>query len=525
MKFNIVAAVAAVSVLAMSNPCWAECIAAFENCGDNIDNDCDGATDEGCTACTGPNLSILVPYLFDTLQEVRKSTNAMTDYGNNLNHQWQFLPSHRMTAAAIFFESINLEATFDWFGFGTSEVTGDQAWGVQDVIPNSQALVPMFMESDGSVHESGIRTNYIAAACASGGGQYRLLSINAGVDGALLYPFDNATFEFVLPANREAFVTIDTALSDDSGKDFDLFVTDTAFHPTFFAYQADGPAQGRFFGQSFSETGEVVYIEPSSTQRTFHGNIVSWTGAGRFRLFIASPAAHWPDPIDTCIQRDAPVAWEVARVKQIAASATAWMLAATDGQFDMRRSFALADNMSFFEAELSCDIWFSEEDDAPTDCSPGTASPFLIEIRRPYWRGESSWTDDGQNCCNSGFCNATTSRVAETVVHEWGHLDAGLDDEYDSDGNDRCGVSLMAGSGRHDFLSGNNSWEFCTGESHGDEVQGFLSALPAGADNWADWDAIYSAVVAPPSPDFSQLQALREVMLQAQQTFVTFSGP
>ncbi len=241
------------------------------------------------------------------------------------------------------------------------------------------------------------------------------------------------------------------------------------------------PTNGNLYSNKIPSSeaadGEVIHIPASPVERTFHGNITSYDGAGRFRLFIVAPIAYWKEQYDVCLERTRPkpitaintAVWEndLRRVKEIVASAWVWMLIATDGRYSLRRTVRIFDDVNYLEALAQCDVYFSENDDTwPSDCVRGYGNTTLIEIMRPFWRGEASWFDPKgifpwsgtKNCCSVGIaevCSQPTSRVGQTLAHEWGHYEPGLSDEfYEVGGVTRngCGISMMAGTDSSNYI-------------------------------------------------------------------------
>lgn len=513
----------------------AQCVSSFEACSNGVDDDCDGGTDEGCSTCGPSTWETDTRYGFSSLSEIRNAVNNIgANYANDIDLAWSFLPSHRMTNMAMIFSSFRLETGWDYFKIGTSQFTGTTLTDTGAIgVPNSTSLMTMEFTTDASVIDSGLQATHMWATCANSGGQYRTVPLNMGVDGVLLYSRDNATFEFTLPANRHAYINVDTCFSAlDCGKDFDIFVSDTTVVSGFLSYQSFTSGAGKFSASTTSEFGDMIYIAPSSSSRTFHGNIVSWNGDGRFRAFVVSPVDDYDQGyVDVGIEKTSPTSGEIERVKNSLAALNTGFLVATDGQYEVSRSYELTKDVYFFSFY---DIVFSEITQMSTEFGPAFACnggvmhdsgvTTYIVMAGPYWKGSASWTDGTTNCCNNvSTCSQPEAVVGRSVAHEWGHFEFGILDEYASGGAPNgCGRSMMAGTFNADYDVGNRAFEFCTTSLHGLDTTNGINPVPSSANNWGNLDSAHPAMSTPTRQgDFSQLIRLYNTI----RSTLSFTGP
>ncbi|WP_434385845.1 hypothetical protein [Melittangium boletus] len=492
------------------------CGANFETCGDGLDNDCDGATDEGCSSCT--STAQVFPYVFDQLNEMRlDSLNAAT-YGKRMYTQWKFIPSHRMSSMSFELSKLDLEQGYDYFvanGYGVTGLATTVAYTPYFSVA-APSPVPLRIQTDHSIQKGGVTLSGVLTACGNGGGaNFYTIGVNEGYDGVLLHTNDNAYVSFYLPENREAFINLDHDFAP--GLDFNIYATVGSGN------FGTSCATSAFCADGYDATGEAIHIPAQGTNRVIRLNIHSRNGRGRYRLFVASPVVSYSEDVELAYDGNVLAgSADDLRAKNIWGRTQQLMLAATDGQYRIGAHALVARDVSCF----SCyNVIFSEENDLG-GCVAGkaTISPFgYIEIPSPYWRGQISSCFPAVN---------TESRVAETVVHEWGHHEFELCDEYGgafwcnpggTAGVNRCGFSLMGGTANANFLSGNHHWEFCTDTDHGMDPKAGES--PASGDSaWDDITEEYSQMSMPTrSPDFSRLKSLGNRMGQGH--FVSFSGP
>jgi hypothetical protein len=490
----------------------------FEQCGDGLDNDCDGGTDEGCAVCTGAPTTFAFP--FNSQDEIRLDTDQPgggSVYGRLMDSRWRFIPSHRVNAFALRFDQFSMEPTFDAFFINGAIFDGSPALPFQTgmfAVGPGQPATFRFL-TDHSVQTTGVRTTSVSATCHGGGGNsFATMELNQGADGVLLHQDDSAYVSFVLPAWREVFISLDHNFGPFNA-DFNMFVT---WGSSSFGTSCDNSNR---CGVSGSATGEVVHVPGESGSRLVKVNINANAGAGRFRLFLASPVASFSEVVELAFEGNVPLGSTLdQRGKQIWGHTQRLMMTATDGQYRIHPAAVMSREASCF----SCyDAVYTEQNSVgSTPCALGvtTWSVFgkYIALPKPYWEGASSWTDDGVACTTS----ATAERVAETMVHEWGHYEFGHDDERDDTGN-RCGFSLMAASWRANFTppSGNQHFEFCTDSRHGMNPSPGSEAA-TGSSNWSDITDEHSEMLEPiGTGDFSRMRRLGEVM--AQGSFISFT--
>ena len=501
------------------------CGSMFERCGDGLDNDCDGLIDEGCNLCTGTMDEF--PFVFNSQNELKKATNALANYADRLSAKWKFIPSHRMTDFGFVFSHFHLEENYDFFHVtpslttATDSLTGELTLLLpyySNLYPLTQGTMPTLrFASDNSIETStGVQISQVQAKCDSGGGlKYYSMSINEGADGVLLYTGDNAYFTFSLPANREVFINMD----HDFGSivNFDMFVTTSG--TKFGTSSANSDA----FANTTNSTGEVVHLDPVSFARQVRVNVVSKAGAGRFRIFLASPVVQDAQSIELAFVDDIAIGSALdLRMKQEWAETQRHMMNSTDGQFRIRPDAYIGRDVW---CEVCYDVVFRETNNAslPLTCSGGctpACSVDNITVAGPYWSSSAQYTSgDGTKTCNAGSVDS----VARTLVHEWGHYDFGMWHEERADdasgvSRNQCGWSIMAGSAKARDL---NHFEWCDEDHHLTDRE---IGAPVGGydDNWAYITDEYPEMSVPAGTgDFSQMKRLGELMRA--QSFVTFT--
>lgn len=500
------------------------CGSMFERCGDNLDNDCDGSVNEGCAGSTTPCTSSEdeFPFVFNSQNELKKATNALSQYSDDLDAKWKFIPSHRMSHFGFVFDKLNLEENLDFFRITPSTTTTSLTGELATMFPfftSLFALTPGTMptlrfESDVSLSTTeGAQISDVQAKCNDGGGsQFYSMNLNEGADGVLLHTDDNAYFSFYLPADREVFINMDHDFGPNV--DFDMFVTTSG--TTF----GTSPSNSTAFSNSVDTTGDLVHLAASSSARLVKVNIVSFSGAGRFRIFLASPVVQ--DEVITELAFSGDVAFgstEDLRMKSEWADAQRYMMRSTDGQFRIRP-----------EAYVSRDVWcetcydvvFRDSNDLQAGCSGGCSpacATTYIAVAASYWSHENTYMV-GNDVCNPG---RTIETVARTLVHEWGHYDFGMwHEERGDDANgvsrNQCGWSIMAGSSMANNV---NHFEWCDAAHHLRDPE---FGAPEGGydDNWAYIIDEYPEMSDPEgSGDFSQMRRLGKSMRN--RNFVTFT--
>ncbi len=492
------------------------CGDTFELCGDGLDNDCDGLPDEGCSTCTSGTATSF-PFNFNSPAEMRLDTDG-TGYGRFMDSDWRLLPSHRMSSFSLRFDQFAMESCCDSFFVSSASYSGFPALpfttATFNISPGTQTFLGF--SSDYSIQKTGVRTTNINVKCNSGGGKmFNTLDLNTGGDGVLLYSRDNAYVTFWLPAGREAFISLDHNFGG-AAVDFDMFVTwDAALFGT-------SCATSDICGYGSDPRGEVVHIPADFlTGRSVKVNISSYSGAGRYRLFVASPVVYFGNDVDLAF--DAPVTAGSAadlRGKSDWARAQRTMMSATDGQYRIKEHAYITRDVSCF----SCyDLVFSDSDSVDGGCVPAETAygawGWYIVLAKSFWNGASTWTDNGQPCAAPN----SVDTVANTIVHEWGHYDFDLGDERDSSSppKNRCGFSLMAGSPLANFSGGNQYFEFCGAGLHGMNPAPGTTGF-GGNDNWTDIISDYPQMSRPDGTgDFSRMSYLGDLM--EARNFVTFS--
>lgn len=387
----------------------------------------------------------------------------------------------------------------------------------------------MRWRTDINQQRPGFNISNVRAICADGGGCAAMTGIllNKGVDGVLLHQDDDAYFSFQLPANRTAYVVMDHNF-EVATKDFDIFLKQASS-----ACMVQASCSGSTYcGFSGASQGEFIKIPATSAARQFQGRVNAYAGAGRYRLTVVSPVATYSSDVD--IAYDASIAAGSPldlRAKLEWNEGRRWLLAASDGQYGVKDTALVTDDVSCF----SCyDLVFSEANEPAGVCVPGVQTVGLfgdyIELAGPFWKGTSWIASDNTNCGTF-----PPARVGETIAHEWGHLEFDLCDERGgqfwcnpSGTGVRCGFSIMAGGTFADFGAvGFKHWEFCAANHHGKDVACNPTCQdPAfGDSNWTDMIDVYSTLVSPEAggsaltPDFSQFTHL------GPQAITTFTGP
>ncbi len=500
------------------------CGSMFERCDDGLDNDCDGGTDEGCTGTSAcpTTTTANFPFVFNSQNELKKATNAVFQYSDDLNAKWKLIPSHRMSHFGFIFSQFNLEEDYDFFRITpsstTTSLTGELVLFIpvpSSVFPLTSGTMPTLrFESDGSnTTSAGVQISQVQAKCNAGGGmQFYSMDLNEGADGVLLHTDDNAYFTFYLPANRELFINMD----HDFGPtvDFDMYVTTSG---TSFGTSSSNSAA---FANSTDATGDVVHLAGSSSGRQVKVNIVSFAGAGRFRIFLASPVVQDSQSIELAFTDDVALGSDKdLRMKSEWADAQRFMMNSTNGQFRIRPDAYVSRDVW---CEICYDVVFRDHNTLPLTC-PGGCTPACavdnITVAGSYWSNENIYMVGNEVC----HPNRTIETVARTLVHEWGHYDFGVWHEERADdaggvSRNQCGWSIMAGS----YMAANlNHFEWCDADRHLMDPE---SGAPSGGydDNWCYIIDEYPEMSEPEgSGDFSQMRRLGELMRN--RNFVTFT--
>ncbi len=267
-------------LLAAPRTARAECGSQFEICGNGIDDDCDGAIDEGCTLCT--YTPSLFPYVMDSISEIRNETNNRGfKYGTDTDRTWYFVPSHRVTGYGLRFGHFDTESTNDYLAIDGGPYSGVHTppydippGGTQFMIHADNSPIPFRWHSNASVFQSGFQISNFLASCNSGGGLvYSTIQVNQGYDGALLYSYDDAFVKFTLPANTPAYINMDMM---GTSANFDLYVSTS--NSVRMSCSGGGVIA---CGTTTSATGEAIAIAQSSQARTLYLTIHSASGRSR----------------------------------------------------------------------------------------------------------------------------------------------------------------------------------------------------------------------------------------------------
>lgn len=502
-----------------------------ETCGNQVDEDGDGSTDEGCNLL---GTFVDVPYRFGTTgkqgvegpwqfgAELRMGVGAPETYGQYMDYRWLMAFSSNAYACRWLFSWFDTEGPYDhfdiggWSGTGTLENSAPPAELWTDFVfpADSGNSVPARFYTDLNNitrpnQALGFQMDteqclYIGSAAYP---PVANLPLNTGIDGTLLHAKDDAYFTFYLPGGRELYINVDHL--GNEAQNYDLMVQETfvsgAFAvPTFAGCSATT-------GCSTASTGETLRIG-SGMGRHFALRVHAKAGKGRYRLFLASPVQSYPcqggaNPIEVLVEDETDYDWEQARINLALQSMVAMVLAATDGQYMVARRFEIKNGGPWpFQAyeivlnnDADCGISCGE-------CTPGTRyyTTFdYIEIPKWFWRGEVK-----TQCF---YTSASTSQVGSVLAHEWAHYVWDLNDQYVS-GSERkkCTHSLMAGPTGMTYINTDYRYfEFCSAKDHNKEPE------PGPVDaTLADWNHITAEcpnMTAPQaggvaiSSDFSQL--------------------
>lgn len=500
----------------------------FEIIGNGVDDDCDGLTDEGASQCGSGTIQI--PFTLDTSREFRAETKNYDNpqhYGNDMDIQWTFLPSQRMQFYWFGFDRFDTEYSYDYLKVGSETLTGTGHTGTW-LKGAGSALLPMQWYTDYSILGDGVRFQSLTSSCTNNGSGYiPTAQLYQGIDGALMYTGDNAFFTFTLPAYRTGIINLDH-MGTAGTQNYNIFVKQSSAE---FAANCNSA----WCGISASDTGETVGIGYATSTRQFVVNISSYQGAGRYRLFISAPVVSHPDAIDIGYEdRVVNGSAEDLRGRAVWGAARAVMLAATDGQFAMNGLAEVYNSISCYSCQ---DLIYSNKSTLTGGCAPGatynmgTAYSYVSLVRN-FWRPYSTWVVNGVNCWGlPGSPYTDAKKVAELVVHEWGHHEFWIPDEYQVVGGAveyQCGHSSMAGAHQFGFLYGTgvsadtdhtHITDFCTYFTHGKDRTGGLPP-PTDPSGWAYISSTYPQLNYPLiSSDPSQLRRLTEVMHTAFTTF------
>lgn len=517
--------------VALPSLSFATCGMAFEACFDGVDNDCDGATDEGCAACYFFTLPT-VAFPFDWRTELRADPDSkmipLNDarlYGNFMDTNWKLLLSHRIVGFRLQFSGFNTENGFDFLKIDTELLQGNLgAFSTDFIFPTSVGTpVDMRWKTDSSINSLGFFISTLQAVCGSETTvTFKPVPINTGIDGVMLNAKDDAYASFTVPANRQAWVNID--VMGGGAMDIDLFATDVTAGPKPFAWN---PGSSDFFEDGGTTTGELLFIPASAASRQIQLHLRGWSGSGRYRMFIASPVANSGETIEIAYEENLTFGGALDVLGRNAyRAARGWMLAATDGQYPISCGLGVGSctdveiekDLGDWGACWSCrDIIFMDENLAGCEPAKMTIGPSgsYIEISKQFWAGVA------------GACPVVTSdRVGMTIVHEWGHKEFDITpDEREEFGTKRieCSHSLMAGSTASGCnLGGVCYFEFCSDDNHFVDPEGSASGTLPIFSNWFHLTDEHAALTPPPTgktPDFSQLLTLRQRMGQ----FTVFS--
>jgi hypothetical protein len=102
-------------MLLMPQQVFAACGDVTESCGNGVDDDCDGQTDEGCGTCSSSVANPEIPYQFNSDAELRNQVGSSNPvlYGNHVEYRWRWSASHRVTACSMWFDEFDTEAFYD----------------------------------------------------------------------------------------------------------------------------------------------------------------------------------------------------------------------------------------------------------------------------------------------------------------------------------------------------------------------------------------------------------------------------
>lgn len=519
-----IAAVLLVLVAGLPATASATCGTEFEAC-DGIDNDCDGATDEGCSTCWGFSASPVVPFPLDWRTELRAHPDSKDIplggariYGGFMDTNWLFLMSHRMAAFRPTFTTFKTESGFDFLSIGAETITGNMGPHTGNwVVPTSGTdPVAMRWRTDSSVEDIGFVLATLQAFCSDTTTvEFKTIGVNTGVDGIMLNAKDDAYATFTVPAQRQAFVNVD--VMGGASMDLDLFAQDVTGGAKPFGSNSN---DSDFFAIGGSVTGELLHIPASTSARQVTLRINAFSGSGRYRVFIATPAANLGETVEIAYEDNISFGSAAdTRGRDAYRAARAWMLAATDGQYAITCATGtgactdvdIETDLGDFFACWSCrDIIYMGDD--LDDCVPALQtfgpSGSYIEVSNFYWQGTTG--------CGGP---STPNRVGMTLVHEWGHHEMDITpDERELTGDERieCSHSLMAGSSYTNYQQGGVChFEFCADHNHFIQPESGASGTFPIFSNWWHLTDEHSGLTPPATgrtPDFSQLVTLGQRM-------------
>lgn len=507
-----------------------------ETCGNQVDEDGDGSTDEGCNLL---GTFVDVPYRFETKgfqgtqgpwqfgAELRKGVGTPETYGQYMDYRWLMAFSSNAYACRWLFSWFDTEGPYDhfdiggWSGTGTLENPAPPASLWTDFVfpADSGNTVPARFYTD---QNNIFRPNEALGfqmdteQCLYIGTEayppVANLPLNAGIDGTLLHAKDDAYFTFYLPGGRDLYINVDHL--GNEAQNYDVAIQETfgsgAFTvPTFAGCSATT-------GCSIATSGETLRIG-SGMGRHFALRVHAKAGKGRYRLFLASPVQSYPcesgvNPVEVLVDEETDFAWEGARINLALQSMVAMVLAATDGQYMVARRFEIK-NGGIWPNHAYEIVFDSDCDYNCADCTAGMrhyGAFDYIEIPRWVWRGEVKTTVCPNNLYSTG---ATTSQVGSILAHEWGHFEWDLNDQYvtgDQGGRKKCTHSLMAGAGGMTYINSDYRYfEFCSAKDHNKEPE--PGPVDATLSDWNHITAHCPTMTAPQaggvaiSSDFSQL--------------------
>ncbi len=539
--FRVAVALFALLTLAVAGDVFAVCVSA-EVCGNGVDEDCDNAVDEGCGLL---NTLVTVPYNFGTQgfkpatpvpgtagqygAELRTDPNYGLNYGPTMDYRWQLGMSSHAAACSINFAWFDTEANYDfltlgsWSGTGTLQsvcvppcggpgVSSGYFSGSGTTLPTARFFTDQNDSTRPPPAVLGFRAQsqqclYVAGTVTP---NYYNIPVNTGIDGVLLHAKDDAYYSFVIPANREALVSLDHM--GDTVQDFDLSSANGGIQPSMQACGSAGTAC------SSAVRGEFLEISGGANPRTVNLRVHAYSGLGRYRLFVSVPNSTYPcsggtNVVDVGVESETSYTWEQLRIDAALTTMAVDLLAATDGQYIISKSFHIQNGIPYYIPFVAYEIVFNDDNNYTNQtipCSPAARVPTMfgdyIEVNRWFWRGEAT---------PCPITNATTTAVGEVLTHEWGHYAWQLNDQYDT-GNPskmRCTHSMMSGPLQLTYANGNVCYlEFCTSVDHNTSPQTGAGNPSTPATN--DWGHIVSTCtnMATPSAggtivssDFSQL--------------------